>query len=156
MMLQTSWAQTDPKLSRTIPIQLRLRWHVNLIAQHISHYSYVDERFSARPTNDISIEFEIRPKFEVSWFQMYSTDHNEILHTSQQCNCRDVYVQNFIMISWAYIKLEHSKFLLNFEFDQNTVIGTGPGQLSVGSLLLVGSSCHNDDTLMISWSRQCK
>ena len=38
----------------------------------------------ARPTNDISIEFEIRPKFAVFWFKMYSTDHNEILHTSRQ------------------------------------------------------------------------
>ena len=85
--LQMSWPQTDPKLSRTMQIRLRLQWH----AQHISHYSYVDERFSARPTNDISIKFEIRPKFEVPWFQMYSTDHNEILHMSQQCNCHDVY-----------------------------------------------------------------
>ena len=42
------------------------------------------------PTNDISIEFEIRPKFEVLWFKMYSIDHNEIVHTSRQCNCRDV------------------------------------------------------------------
>ena len=37
----------------------------------------------ARPTNDISIEFEIRPKFAVLWFKMYSTDHYEILHTSR-------------------------------------------------------------------------
>ena len=44
----------------------------------------------ARPTNDISIEFEIRPKFAVLWFKMYSTDHYKILHTSRQCNCRDV------------------------------------------------------------------
>ena len=44
----------------------------------------------ARPTNDISIEFEIQPKFAVLWFKMYSTDHNEILHTSRQCKCRDV------------------------------------------------------------------
>ena len=51
------------------------------------------------------------------------------------------------MISWAYIKLEHSKFLLNSEFDRNTVSGMGPGRLSFGSLLLVGFSCHNDDTL---------
>ena len=40
-------------------------------------------------TNDISIEFEIRPIFAVLWFKMYSTDH-EILHTSRQYNCRDV------------------------------------------------------------------
>ena len=44
----------------------------------------------ACPTNDISIEFEIRPKFGVLWFKMYSIDHNEIVHTSRQCNCRDV------------------------------------------------------------------
>ena len=24
------------------------------------------------------------------WYKMYSTDHNEILHTSRQCYCRDV------------------------------------------------------------------
>ena len=42
------------------------------------------------PINHISIEFEIRPKFEVLWFKMYSAHHNEILHTSQQCNFRDV------------------------------------------------------------------
>ena len=29
-----------------------------------------------RPTNDISIEFEIRPKYAVLWFKIYSTDHN--------------------------------------------------------------------------------
>ena len=47
-------------------------------------------RPGTRPTNDISTEFEIRPKFAVSWLKMYSTDHNEILYTSLQCNCRDV------------------------------------------------------------------
>ena len=41
----------------------------------------------ARPTNDISIEFEIRPKFAVLWVKMYSTDHNEISHTSRQFRC---------------------------------------------------------------------
>ena len=44
----------------------------------------------ARPTNGISIEFEIRPKFAVLWFEIYSADHNEILHTSRQLHCRDV------------------------------------------------------------------
>ena len=42
-----------------------------------------------RPTNDISIEFEVRPKFAVLWFKTYSTDHNEFLRTSRQYNCRD-------------------------------------------------------------------
>ena len=47
-------------------------------------------RPDARSTNDNSIDFEIRPKFEVLWFKMYSANHNEILLTSRQCNCRDV------------------------------------------------------------------
>ena len=44
----------------------------------------------ACPTNDISMECEIQPKFAVLWFKMYSTDHKEILHTSQQFNSRDM------------------------------------------------------------------
>ena len=44
----------------------------------------------ARPTNDISIEFEIRPKFAVLWFKTYSTNPNDILHTSRQLHCRDM------------------------------------------------------------------
>ena len=35
-------------------------------------------------THNISIEFEIRPKFMI-----YSTNHNNILDTSQQSHCRD-------------------------------------------------------------------
>ena len=42
-------------------------------------------------TNDISIQLDIRPTFAVLCFKMNSTDHNEILHTSRQCNCRDVW-----------------------------------------------------------------
>ena len=42
------------------------------------------------PTDHISIESEIRPKFAMLWFKMHPTDHNEILHTTRQCNCRDV------------------------------------------------------------------
>ena len=42
------------------------------------------------PLTIFSIEFEIRPNFAVLWFKMFSTDLNEILHTSRQCNCRDV------------------------------------------------------------------
>ena len=32
-----------------------------------------------RPTTDISIEFEIRPKFALLWFKTYSSNHDEIL-----------------------------------------------------------------------------
>ena len=45
-----------------------------------------------RPTNDTSIEFEIRPKFEVLLFKLCKTDRNESLHTARQCNYRDVYI----------------------------------------------------------------
>ena len=44
----------------------------------------------AHPTNDISIEFEIGPKYVVLWLKMYSPNHNKILHMSRQCNCRDM------------------------------------------------------------------
>ena len=43
-------------------------------------------RPGARPTSNISIEFEIRPNFAVLWFKMFSADHNKILHMSRQCN----------------------------------------------------------------------
>ena len=47
-------------------------------------------RPGACPTNGISIELNIQSKFWVLWFKMCSTDHNEILHMSWQCYCRDV------------------------------------------------------------------
>ena len=44
----------------------------------------------ARHTDGISVEFYVRSKFGVRWFKICLADHNEILHTSRQCNCRDV------------------------------------------------------------------
>ena len=44
----------------------------------------------AHPTNDISIKFETQPKFAMLRFQIYSTDHNEILHMSRQLNYHDM------------------------------------------------------------------
>ena len=38
---------------------------------------------SARPTNGISSELEIQPNFGVFWFEMYSSDHSDNLHTSR-------------------------------------------------------------------------
>ena len=52
-------------------------------------YSHNIDTPGARPTNDISIEFEIQPKFAVLWFEVSTIDHNKILHTSRECNCRD-------------------------------------------------------------------
>ena len=62
-----------------------------------------------------------RPKFGLLQFKIYVTDHNEILHTSRQCNCRDV----LVLIGWEHFKLEPCKFSSNFEFDRNIVCGTG-------------------------------
>ena len=53
-------------------------------------FSLQAEAPSPCPTNSISIKFAIRPKFEVLWFKMHSTDHNEILHTSRQLHCPDM------------------------------------------------------------------
>ena len=77
---------------------------------------------STRPTNDIWIEFVIRPKFEVLWFQMCSTESNEILHT----------LQNFIVIGWAFFKLEHSKFWSNSI--KIPSVGQGPWQQCIAVL----------------------
>ena len=52
-------------------------------AVHITHPG-------PHPTDDILIQFEIRPRFEVFWFKMFSTDRNKILHMSRQCNCHDM------------------------------------------------------------------
>ena len=40
-------------------------------------------RSGARLTNDVSIEFEIRPKCALLWFKTHSTCRSEILHTSR-------------------------------------------------------------------------
>ena len=79
----------------------RFRWTY----AHVLHLHQILSvlRPCARPTNAISIEFEIRPKFVVLWCKMYSTDHNIIWHTSRQCNCRDVCK----IVLWS---VEHSKF----------------------------------------------
>ena len=107
----TAYARTTHK-KRRLPIE-RKRAHTYIIVLcWIKHCLLRDTGFGARailalyinlfnqpfntrclgahPANDISIEFEIRPKLAVLLFEKYSSDHNEILHTSRQCNCRDV------------------------------------------------------------------
>ena len=86
----------------------------------MSQKSLVKWAPAAHPTNDIPIKFEIRPKFEVLWFKMYSSDYNKILHMSWQCNCCNVCK----ILLWT---AEHvSNYSTpNFEFDRNTFSGTG-------------------------------
>ena len=69
------------------------------------------------PTKDISMEFEIGPKFEVLWF--------EILHMSRQCNCRDV-----CKISLWSVEHISNKSTPNFYWFSNSIeilfVGWGP------------------------------
>ena len=44
----------------------------------------------ARPTNGIFDRIRNRSKFALFWFEICSTDHNELLHRSRQCYCRDI------------------------------------------------------------------
>ena len=57
-----------------------LFWIAESICEHHSTCGRVAslQAHGARPTNDISIEFEIRPQFAVLWFKVNSTVHNEI------------------------------------------------------------------------------
>ena len=83
-----------------------------------------------RPTNDISIDLEIRSKFQVQWFKMYSTDHNKILHTSWQCNCCD-----FSKISLWSIEYIFNYSTPTFDRISNSIemllLGWGPGLFMV-------------------------
>ena len=46
-------------------------------------------RSGTRPTNNVSIEIEIRWNVTMLLFIVYSLDHREILHTSRQSYCRE-------------------------------------------------------------------
>ena len=72
----------------------------------------------ARPTDGISIKFKIVTKFEVLQFKICSTNHNEILHTSQQYNCHDVC--KILLWSVVYILNQSTA-----NFGRITVSGTG-------------------------------
>ena len=96
----------------------------------------------AHPTNGISIEFEIRPKFPLSWFKMYSTNHNKILHMSRQCNCCDMCKMSL----WS-AKQILNKSTPNFELNRNIDNGTGAYPLreeSVGHAAWLNRVSHDD------------
>ena len=46
---------------------------------------------------------------------------NSKLYQNLQCSG----LPNFVVIGWAYFKIEHYKFWSNFEFDRNTICRTG-------------------------------
>ena len=67
--------------------------------------------------------------FKCSGLKMYSTNHNEILHTSRQCNCRDVCKISVWSVEHV---LNFTKFFI--KFNPNIVSRTG-GQLESMSLI---------------------
>ena len=80
----------------------------------------------ARPTNTISIEFEIRSKFGVLYYGIYLTDHNEILHTSRQYDCRDV--SKISMWSMEYsLNQSTGNFGRILNYIEISVVGQAPG-----------------------------
>ena len=77
---------------------------------------------SARPTNGISIKFEIRSKFAVLWFEICFTYRSYILHMSRQCYCGDMckislwsteYIMNKIIAKFHWIPNCLCKFKCN-------------------------------------------
>ena len=59
-------------------------WRVSSAALHSTATLWIAVA-GARPTNDISIEFEIQWNFVMLLFIIYAADYNnEILHTSRQ------------------------------------------------------------------------
>ena len=91
--------------------------------------TYVRPKPGARPTNDISVESEIRPKFAVLWFKMYSTDRNEILHTSRQLHCCDVCKISFVghVLNSSPPNFDRDRISNSIEI---TLVGQAPGCLS--------------------------
>ena len=73
------------------PTFLQIHHQDHQVSRMKDHYELFSIlRLGVRPTNGISIEFEIQPNFVVLWFKMCSTDHIEILHMSRQWSCREV------------------------------------------------------------------
>ena len=90
------------------------------------------------PILDISIEFEIRPKKELFWFKTCVIT-TKFCTWSRQCNCRNVCKISLRSVKHIlnYSRDSKSNFdrWTNFEFDRNTVSGTGSNQLLSITLL---------------------
>ena len=81
----------------------------------------------ARPTNDISMEFEIRPNFAVLWFKIYSIDNKK--NCTRHDNVTIVTCAQF-RCDWLSIFLNQST--QNFGRISNSIeislVGRTPGQ----------------------------
>ena len=63
---------------------------MTLLSQILTQWNQYDGTWRPSQVNDISIKFEIRPKFAVLCFEMYLTNHNKILHMPRQWHCCEV------------------------------------------------------------------
>ena len=98
---------------------------------HHCHWKFISLRPVPHPINDISIEFEIRPKFEVVWFKIYSTDYNKILHI-------DVCKKSLWSVEHV---LNHStpNFYQILNSIEMPLVGRGPGEAYMaGWLIIIG------------------
>ena len=106
-------------------------------------------RTGARPTNDISIEFEIRPKFSVLWFKICSTDHKEILYTSRQLHRREVCEISFCSVKHVLNQNTPNVYRISNSIEI-PLVGPAPG-LRIGSLVISLIVLHS--TRMHIWHR---
>ena len=97
------------------------------------------------PTKGISIEFKIRSKFTVLWFEIYKTNRKQILHTSQQCDCRDLCK----MLMW-FAKYVMNKSITKFHWILNSIVILFVGQPPVIGTFEVCSGVHRN----YQWSKQ--
>ena len=78
------------------------------------------------PTNNILIKFEIQWSFVMFFFITYAADHNEIVHTSRQCNYRDM-----CKISLWSVERILNQSTANFDWISNSIeialVGQAPG-----------------------------
>ena len=97
-----------------------------------------------RPTNNISIEFEIRPKFVsvLIWNILNRSQWNFAHATTVELSWR---VQNLIVIGWVCFKLEHSKF--------DRISNSIEISLVVRASASWDNACHRDN--VIQYWRYC-
>ena len=96
------WPLTSAdQLGNFYSVTSNIRWHL---------------RPGTHPTNSISIEFEIQPKFAVLWFKMCSTDHNKIWYSCHMCK----------IPFWWYCMNKSIGWLLSFI--RISIVGWGPAQ----------------------------
>ena len=89
-------------------------------------------RWSRRSSHArISIDFEIRSKFGGPWVKVWSTNHNETVHTSRQTL---TFAKCFLWSVDYLMNKSIGEVSLNFEFDGNIASGTGAKRVNYSHL----------------------